>query len=103
MGLGGYVSSAVGTITDDAGGSTSYSSAGFNKLDYGVEGSVGVSFLKASALSPFVEGRYVYGLSDEINHAVADAVDPSLAGERARWREVQVLLGVHLGGSSGGR
>jgi hypothetical protein len=94
IGAGGYLAEALGTIRDSVGGSTSYPAAGFRKLDYGLVGSVGAVPFGGSL---FIEGRYVYGLSDEIDHGVADAQDPTLAAERARWREIQVLVGFRFG------
>jgi hypothetical protein len=96
LSAGGYASEAIGTISDSSGGSTSYSSAGYNKLEYGVVGGARIDFFHGSG--PFVEGRYIYGLSDMIDHSVADGIDPALASQRARWREIQILVGLRLGG-----
>ncbi len=77
IGLGGYFSTGIGSVTSKNAlgvetGSASFDAASLSKSDYGAVASVGLSLpLGVTTLS--VEGRYLYGLKNILANATGDA------------------------------
>jgi hypothetical protein len=96
LGVGGYYGNAVGSIHTDGAGATAYQDAGLRRSDYGLVGSFRCLIRPGKTLSPFLEGRYSYGLSDSLDHPVADALDPVLSNQKAHWQDIQILIGLQI-------
>jgi len=87
LGVGGYFTNGIGDI-DNNGTSGSYDASGMKKTDAGAIGSLRIA-IPAGLASVVLDGRYQYGLSNQIKNTAGNA--------SIKTRNIQVLAGLMFG------
>lgn len=90
--VGGYYGTGIGKIKV-AGDTATYKEWGFKTGDYGLVGGLGLDFHLGRVVAFFLEGRYTYGLSNNLTSTFI-AANPS---SKFSFDDVVVLAGFRFG------
>jgi hypothetical protein len=88
--LGGFFNNALGKLKFEPGGEQDYSALSQKKTDFGALGGLRFNIPLGASAGLRLEGRYLYGLSN--------LDDPAVAGGSTKMADIQMFAGLTFGG-----